>query len=93
MIVSAPKLASAAPATPDLKPDPKLGDAAQRFEAVFVREMLASMRKAKLADDVFGSGATDNFREMADAHTADAIARHRAFGIADLVERQLSTPK
>ena len=73
--------------------DPKLKSAAERFEAVFVREMLATMRKAKLADDIFGSGATDSFREMADAHTADAIARQGAFGIGDLVRTHLGTPK
>jgi peptidoglycan hydrolase FlgJ len=69
--------------------DPQLKAAAQRFEAVFLREMIGTMRKGKLADDIFGSGATDNFRELADAQTADAMAKVGAFGIADLVERQL----
>lgn len=73
--------------------DPKLKSAAERFEAVFVREMLATMRKAKLADDIFGSGATDSFREMADANMADAIAKQGAFGIGNLVRTQLGSPK
>jgi peptidoglycan hydrolase FlgJ len=51
---------------------------------------MASMRAAKLGDDIFGSGTTDNFREMADAKLADNMASLRAFGIADLVERQLA---
>jgi peptidoglycan hydrolase FlgJ len=76
-----------APTVPVVNPD--LTAAAQRFEAVFLREMIATMRKGKLADDVFGSSATDNFRELADANTADAMARCGAFGIAALVERQL----
>ncbi|HEY0597537.1 MAG TPA: rod-binding protein, partial [Sphingopyxis sp.] len=42
----------------------------------------------KLGDDIFGSSATDNFREMADARTADSLAAMRQFGIADMVERQ-----
>ena len=88
MIVTA-KTAAPAP----VAIDPKLKSAAERFEAVFVREMLATIRKAKLADDIFGSGATDSFREMADAHMADAIAKQGAFGIAGLVERQLGAPK
>ena len=46
------------------------------------------MRQAKLGDDIFGSSATDNFREMADAKTADSIASMRQFGIADMVEAQ-----
>lgn len=70
--------------------DPALRKAAEGFEAVMLRNMISSMRKAKLADDMFGSSATDNFREMADARTADAMASLRQFGIADMVEKQLS---
>lgn len=88
-MIVAPKPASATKplASPDLK------SAAQRFEAVFLREMIATMRKGKLADDIFGSAATDNFREMADANTADALAKRGVFGIAALVERQLGGMK
>ena len=87
-------IVTAKTAAPALTPvDPKLKTAAERFEAVFVREMLATMRKAKLADDIFGSGATDSFREMADANMADAIAKQGAFGIGDLVRTQLGSPK
>ena len=74
-----------------IKPaDPGLRKAAEAFEAVILREMLATMRKAKLGDDVLGSSATNNFREMADARLADTMAGLRQFGIADLVERQLA---
>ncbi|MFN3620152.1 rod-binding protein [Sphingorhabdus sp.] len=71
------------------KPDPELRKAAEAFEAVMLRQMMASMRKAKLGEDIFGSSATDNFREMADARVADSMAALRLFGIADLVEKQL----
>ncbi|MBC6436483.1 peptidoglycan hydrolase [Nostoc sp. HG1] len=71
--------------------DPALRKAAEAFEAVILREMLATMRKAKLGDELFGSSATDNFRELADARTADSMATLRQFGIADLVERQLTS--
>lgn len=75
------------------KPDPELRKAAEAFEAIILRQMMASMRKAKLADDMFGSGATDNFREMAGAKLADNMSGLRQFGIADLVERQLASRK
>ncbi|RST32261.1 hypothetical protein HMF7854_12365 [Sphingomonas ginkgonis] len=52
--------------------------------------MIGSMRQAKLADDAFGSSATDDFREMADARTADNLAAMGQFGIAQLIERQLA---
>jgi peptidoglycan hydrolase FlgJ len=70
--------------------DPKLRKAAQGFEAVFLREIIGSMRKGKLADEMFGSSATDNFREMADARTAESMAKLGHFGIAAMVEKGLS---
>lgn len=78
-------------ATP--KPDPELRKAAEAFEAVILRQLIGSMRQAKLADEMFGSNATSQFREMADARTADSMAAMRQFGIADLVERKLSQHK
>lgn len=68
--------------------DPALKKVAQQFEAVFVRQMMSTMRQAKLADDVLGSSATDSFQEMADARTADSLAALGQFGIAKLLERQ-----
>ena len=79
--------ASAAPAGAG-SGDGGLRKAAESFEAVILRQLLSSMRQAKLGDVIFGSSATDNFREMADAKTADSIASMRQFGIADMVEAQ-----
>jgi flagellar protein FlgJ len=70
--------------------DPELKKAAEKFEAVFVRQVLGEMRKAKLGDELFGSSATDNFREMADAKTADAMAKQGVFGIGALLAKQLN---
>lgn len=72
------------------QPDPALRKATQAFEAVFLRELIGSMRKAKLADDMLGSSATDNFRELADAKTADSMAALGQFGIANMLERQFA---
>jgi peptidoglycan hydrolase FlgJ len=84
-----PTAASLAPRSPVPTRDPELRKAAEAFEAVILRQMMASMRKARLGDEMFGSSATDNFREMADAKLADTMAGLRQFGIADLVEKQL----
>jgi peptidoglycan hydrolase FlgJ len=70
--------------------DPELQKAAQGFEAVFIRQVIGSMRKAQLANEMFGSSATDNFRELADSRTAESMAKLGQFGIADMVYRQLS---
>lgn len=70
--------------------DPAVKKAAEGFEAIVLRQMLGAMRQAKLAEDMFGSSATDNFRELADARTAEAMARLGQFGIARLVEAQIA---
>ncbi|WP_420605831.1 rod-binding protein [Novosphingopyxis sp.] len=62
--------------------------AAEAFEAVFLRQMIRSMRSAGLADDIFGNQATDQFRDMQDAHMADAMAGSTDFGIAELLLKQ-----
>ena len=67
-----------------------LRKAAEAFEAVILRQLMSSMRQAKLGEDIFGSNATSTFRDMADARTADSIAAMRQFGIADMVERQFA---
>lgn len=75
--------------------DPKASEldqlkaAAKQFEAVFTRQMMKSMRDAKLSDDdLFGSDATDQFREMQDSNLADQLAGKGAIGIADLLVKQ-----
>ncbi|MET0374806.1 MAG: rod-binding protein [Rhizorhabdus sp.] len=75
--------------------DPKAAEldqlkaAAKQFEAIFTRQMLKSMRDSKLAeDDLFGSDATDQFREMQDSNFADQMADKGSLGIADLLVKQ-----
>ncbi|KKC25302.1 rod-binding protein [Sphingomonas sp. SRS2] len=75
--------------------DPKAAEldqlkaAAKQFEAIFTRQMLKSMRDSKLAeDDLFGSDATDQFREMQDSNFADEMASKDSLGIADLLVKQ-----
>ena len=77
-------------------PDPKQAEmrkAAEAFEAVFLRQVIGSMRQAKLADDVFGSAATDQFRDLADGKLADNMAGQGSFGIADLLLQQFGGKK
>lgn len=71
--------------------DPAIKKVAEQFEAIFVRQMIGSMRNAKLTDDPLDSSATDNFRELADARTADSVAKGGHLGLAELIERQLAS--
>lgn len=67
----------------------KLKAAAKQFEAIFTRQMLKSMRDARLSeDDLFGSDATDTFREMQHSRLAEQLADKGAFGVAELLVRQ-----
>ena len=84
------KTALAAPASPHGGDEKRqqLVKAAQAFEAVFVRQMIGSMRQAKLGDDLFGSDASDQFREMQDAKLADQMVADGGFGVAELLIKQ-----
>ena len=67
----------------------QLKAAAQAFEAVFMRQMIGSMRQASLGDDLLGSSATDQFRDMQDAQVADNMAKNgNGFGIAKMLLQQ-----
>ena len=76
------------PDTANIQREAQLRQAAEAFEAVFLRQVIGSMRQARLADDVFGSSATDQFRDMADARLADDMADRGSFGIAELLLQQ-----
>lgn len=65
-----------------------LEKAAKAFEAVFLRQMIGSMRQASLGDGLTDSSASDQFRDMMDSRTADNMAQTGGFGIAELLMRQ-----
>ncbi|WP_106638991.1 rod-binding protein [Allosphingosinicella vermicomposti] len=66
----------------------ELKAAAQAFEAVFLRQMIGSMRQAGLGEDILGSRATDQFRELSDAKLADNMAETGSFGVAEMLLKQ-----
>jgi len=67
----------------------KLKKAAQAFEAVFVRQLIGSMRSASgEGEGLFDSEATKQFQDMADSKTADAMAQKGALHIADMLVKQ-----
>jgi flagellar protein FlgJ len=66
----------------------QLRGAAQAFEAVFLRQLIGSMRSAHLADDPFGSQASEQFRDMSDARLADQMSHQGSFGIAQMLLAQ-----
>ena len=68
----------------------KLAAAAKQFEAIFIRQMLAEARKADFGDKLFGGQGMDTFRQMEDDRFADIAAKTGAFGLASMLDAQLS---
>ncbi|MCB2077252.1 MAG: rod-binding protein [Novosphingobium sp.] len=68
----------------------QLAQAAQQFEAIFLRQFLASARKTDFGSDLFGGQAIGTFRQMQHEHFADIAAQTGAFGLAATIEAQLS---
>lgn len=68
----------------------RLADAAKSFEAIFIRQMLGAARKASFGEGLFGGQAMQTFRQMQDEKFADIAAERGAFGMARLIEAQLS---
>ena len=86
------RIASAAGPTPqtaqiDAKRE-QLKAAALAFEAVFLRQMIGSMRQAKLGEDMLGGQSAETFRELSDAKLADKMAEVGSFGIAEMLLKQ-----
>ncbi|CNK52284.1 rod-binding protein [Yersinia alsatica] len=76
----------------DLRPE-NLEQAAVQFEALFMRTLLAQMRKAAEAlaadDDPFNSKQQRMMRDFYDDKLASTLASQRSNGIAHLLIQQL----
>ncbi len=69
----------------------QLRQAAQGFEAIFIRRMLDAARSADLGgDDLMGGSAMDQYAAMRDEHLAQIAAERGTFGIAAAIEAQLA---
>ncbi len=92
-----PALAAAPPGTAPAGTDPvqqaRLQEAAERFEGLFIHQMLKTMRQSAgpLAgeDTPLRLDPDDPLLGLADQLVADSLASQRAFGIADMLMRQL----
>ncbi|MDA3921280.1 MAG: flagellar assembly peptidoglycan hydrolase FlgJ [Salinisphaera sp.] len=62
---------------------------AKQFEAMFLQQMLKSMRKAIPKSGLLKSAAGDDYQQMMDAQWAQTLAQ-RGIGLADMLTRQLN---
>ena len=67
-----------------------LRDVANQFEALFVQQMLKSMRDASLGDPLLGnSDQHEMYQEMMDQQLAVEMSSGKGIGLADMLVRQL----
>jgi flagellar protein FlgJ len=82
-----------APAADDARYRATATEAARKFESFFIGQMMKSMRAGTraMADDgsVFKDKVNEDMQDLADSLVADQMAGQRAFGIADVILRQL----
>ena len=65
-----------------------LDAAAEQFEAIFIQTLLKQARQSKLADDILGSSAGDNYTEMLEQERAKSMAQNMNLGIAEALVKQ-----
>lgn len=81
--------------TPAISPQEraKVEKAAEKFESLFIGQMLQQMRRTNAAfaaeDSPSKNRINQDMLEIADTAVADALAGQRAFGIADAILKQL----
>lgn len=69
----------------------ELRQAAEAFEAIFVRKLLATARATDFGgEELFGGPGLEQFETMRDEHFADIASQNGTFGLADAIERQLA---
>jgi flagellar protein FlgJ len=85
--------AAPAPAADDARFRAEATAAARKFESFFVAQMLKDMRAGTRAlapeGSVFKDEVNADMQGLADSLVADQMAGTRAFGIADVILRQL----
>ena len=90
--VTAPGARPAPPATGTSASAEELRQAAQAFEAIFIRQMLSAARAADFGGEeaVLGGPGLEQFTAMRDEHFAEIASQRGTFGMAAMIERQLS---
>jgi flagellar protein FlgJ len=70
----------------------RLAGVAKQFEAIFLRQMLASARRTDFSgkDGIFSSEAMGTFQQMQDERFADLASGTGAFGLAKMIETHLA---
>lgn len=67
-------------------------DAGEQFEGIFVSMLLKEMRQSMSDDGLFAGDTSDVYGGLFDMFLGQHIASQGAFGISELINRQLQPP-
>ena len=82
------------PQPKDITDNNKLREAANEFEAIFVQQMLKTMRKTSLDSDLIPKSEGEKFfRSMLDEHYAILASKSGRLGLGDMIYNQLKSNK
>ena len=72
--------------------DSRLREAANEFEAIFIQQMLKTMRKTSLESDLIPKSEGEKiFRSMLDEQYARLSAKSGSLGLGEMIFQQLKT--
>ena len=82
----------AIPKTKGVSEDTKLREAANEFEAIFIQQMLKSMRKTSLDSNLLPKSEGEKiFRSMLDEQYAVLSAKSGSLGLGEMIYQQLKS--
>ena len=82
----------AIPKTKGVSEDTKLREAANEFEAIFIQQMLKSMRKTSLDSNLLPKSEGEKiFRSMLDEQYAKLSAKSGSLGLGHMIYQQLKS--
>ncbi len=67
------------------KSDKATRETATQFEAMFIQEMLKSMRATVEKNDLMGSDSEEQFTQMYDRELSMSLAKRNTLGVADMI--------
>lgn len=69
------------------------GTAAKEFEALFLKNMLKTMRASLPESSFFNSAGMRLYQDMFDQQITQDLVKHQSIGLADAIEKQLTQPE
>ena len=73
----------------DANSDQALKGVAQQFEALFLQQMLKSMRDAQLSEGIFDNDQSRLYTDLYDKQLSLTLSSQKGVGLADMLYQQL----